>query len=143
MLIAESTRRSRLSVLYGILAQSALSQFDANPPKTRRSAYFQNLITLLEMYRYETLRQPSHRAVLDRRETTKREFQQENMEAEVVERALKAAHNAVYATMSKEQMVEHLKGLFLQITQKDFNLAAKDIRHAKLFLETFAKALRN
>lgn len=143
MLVAESTRRSRLSVLYGILAQSALSQFDTNPPETRRTAYFQNLIKLLEMYRYGTLRQPSHRAVLDRRETTKREFEQEKLEAEVVERALKAAHKVAYETMSKEQMVEHLKQLFLQITQEHFTFAASDIRQAKLFLETFAKALRN
>lgn len=142
MLVGESSRRSSLRVLYGILAQSALQQFDAPEQEERRVAYFHNLITLLEMYRYETLRQPSHRAVFDRRETPRSESKLEKLEADTVERALKTAHDAVYNGQTKEEMVEHLKLLFARVIRKDFDIDPEQIQRAKRFLETFAKALR-
>jgi hypothetical protein len=141
MLIAENTRRSSARVLYGILAQSALSQFDAPLDTQHRSAYFQNLLKLLEMYQYGTLCRPSHRAVLDRHEVTKEEFQMERSEAERVEAAIQAAHNATFQNLSREELVQRLRNIFIRVSEGQ-PVAPEDVASAKNFLTILRKTLR-
>lgn len=141
MLIAENTRRSSARVLYGILAQSALSQFDAPQDALHRNAYFQNLLTLLEMYQYGTLYRPSHRAVLDRREVTKEEFQMEKSEAEKVEAAIRAAHQAAFQNLSREELVQHLRSVFIRVSEGQ-QITGEEIASAKNFLTVLRKSLR-
>lgn len=141
MLIAENTRRSSARVLYGILAQSALSQFDAPQDALHRNAYFQNLLTLLEMYQYGTLCRPSHRAVLDRREVTREEFQMEKSEAAKVEAAIQAAHQAAFQDLSREQLVQHLRSVFMRVSEGQ-QVSPDEVAPAKMFLTVLRRSLR-
>lgn len=142
MLIAENTRRSSARVLYGILAQSALSQFDARQGEAlHRSAYFQNLLTLLEMYQYSTLCRPSHRAVLDRREVTKEEFELEKSEAEKVEAAIQSAHQEVFQDLSREELVDRLRSVFSRVAGGQ-QVSPEEVASAKSFLTVLRRSLR-
>ena len=135
MLIAENTRRSRLPVLYGILAKSALSQFDTQPPNVRRSAYFQNLITLLEMYRYGTLRQPSHRAVLDRREITKATNRFMRIALRQPQAPLSALPRETFLfAKSDVSQSQHEAGSLLSAVTKSVTRLPRDMRREKISL---------
>lgn len=141
MFVAESSRRSNLRVLYGILAQSALEQFNARTEETHRDVYFQNFVRLLEMYRHKSLRRPSPRAVLDRRASSVQELRRKKKEADAIDDALEHARQTVYGELSREQLVDHLKTLFSDV-MKDRPVARGDVRLAKRFLEVFAESLR-
>ena len=147
MLVSENSRRSKVHVLYGILAKSALEQFDAEESALdpERSAYFQNLIRLLEMYRYESLQRPTPRAVLDRHQHQRLDSGRELQEATLVEAALKKAHTSVYPDYDKQELLEHLKGLFSRVLSRESNNAPSilEVRQAKKFLREFAAGLRS
>lgn len=142
MLIAESRRRSNPRVLYGILAESALEQFDDNSTDSEnRRAYFQNLIRLLEMYRYNTLRRTAPRAVLDRRQTDLKALKRDRADNESVEQALSSAHRTVYANLEKDELLQHFKDLFGRISRQA-PVSAEELAKARQFLEVLAQALR-
>jgi hypothetical protein len=145
MLVGEGSRRSNLRVLYGILAQSALKDFESEQPQAEhRNAYLLNLIRLLEMYRYETLRQPSHRAVLDRRQSNRNEANREKLEAEAIEQALRTAHEAIYPNQSRAEVVERLKAIFYRVIRDQVGPeSGEEIETAKRFLEALVAALRS
>jgi hypothetical protein len=145
MLVAEDRRRSNPRVLYGILAESALEQINARAPEdSSRRAYLQNLIRLLEMYRYDSLRRPSPRAVLDRRHTDLRSRERERLANGAVERALDAARAATYEGFDKAQLAEHLKGIFVLLMKGESAAVPQaDIQRAKNFLRAFGTALRD
>jgi hypothetical protein len=134
------SRRSNLRVLYGILAKSALENFDATEQSNRR-IYFLNLIRLLEMYRFDSLKRTSPRAVLDRRQTDVRVLRQERSDTSAVERALHSAHLAVFPDLSKDAFVARLKGLFNRVVNSDSALSHAELRQAQRFLEELSKAL--
>jgi hypothetical protein len=132
-------------VLYGILAESALEQINAAAPEdSSRRAYLQNLIRLLEMYRYNSLRRPSPRAVLDRRQTDLKSRERERLANEAVERALDAARTTIYDGFDKAQLAEHLKEIFVLMMRGEVAaIEQADLQRVKRFLETFGTALRS
>ena len=144
MLIPEGNRRSNLRVLYGILAQSALQQIDAHEAHAeRQAAYFQNLIRLLEMYRYGRLARPSPRAVLDRRQSDIRQLKRDRLDAEAVEAAIRTAHENAYPNVPKDEVVERLVTLFARLSRNELpGVPGDEINAAKRFLEELATALR-
>jgi hypothetical protein len=144
MLVTESRRRSNPRVLYGILAQSALEQLGERPAaEDIRRAYLQNVVRLLEMYRFETLRRTTPRAVLDRSQVSSNSLRREREENELVANALESAHQRVYPDLTRDELVLHLKGLFSQLYREELhNLTREEMRKARSFLESFAAALR-
>lgn len=144
MLVAEQSRRSRPTVLYGILAQSALSQLANTSDAKSRFAYFQNLIRLLDLYRLNTLHRPAPKAVLDRRRTASNSIRREKTEADQVQSALSRAHNVAYHQLEKEELVDYLKVVFLKLSQgREAELAHEDLDSVKRFLSELARALKN
>lgn len=142
MLVSENTRRSRPTVLYGILAKTALSQLDEAPEAKGRSAYFQNLVRLLDLYRLDALRRPTPKAVLDRRRTASNCIRREKVEADAVQSALARAHKAIFDQVEKEQVVDQLIMVFSKLAQgRDGEIAAADLQAAKRFLIELARAL--
>jgi hypothetical protein len=144
MLVADSRRRSDPRVLYGILAESALEQLQSkSPEETERRAYLQNLIRLLEMYQYNSLRRPAPRAVLDRRKADLKSRERELAANVEVEHALDAARQAVYEGFERAQMVEHLKFVFGRLMRNEAaDIEQADLQRVKAFLEAFAESLR-
>jgi hypothetical protein len=143
MLVSEDSRRSRPLVLYGILAKSALSQLNDSRKETDRSAYFQNLIRLIDLYRSDVLNRPAPKAVLDRRPSDPRSVLRERNDAEAVRTALIRAHKIVYPSMTKDEVVEHLKAAFLKISQQRIDeLPVIEVMQLKKFLEELTTALK-
>jgi len=143
VLVAESSRRSNLRVLYGILAQSALEQFvEPRTHDVERTASFLNLIRLLDMYQYGSFQRTSPRAVLDRRQIDLKELKHTHTESLAIEAAMQAAHDAVYPTLSRAQLVESLKLLFSRVSKNEFHaLSSGELKLAQKFLKEFTKAL--
>jgi len=144
MFIAEQSRRGRPTVLYGILAKTALSQLESSSEAKGRSAYFQNLIRLLDLYRLDALHRPTPKAVLDRRRTASNNIRRDKIEADAVQAALTHAHKAVFNDLGKEQVVECLTAVFSKLGRgRDAELASGDLQIAKRFLVELTQALKN
>jgi hypothetical protein len=143
MLVSEDSRRSRPIVLYGILAKSALNQLERPNVDLDQSAYFQNLVRLLDMYRNNALHKPAPKAILDRRPADPRRIRRGKAEADAVQAALATAHEAVYPGMRKEEVVTHLRAIFSKIAQREISqLSVQDVQQAKTFLMELSKALK-
>lgn len=144
MLVADNRRRSNPRVLYGILAESALEQLKSeSPEEDQLRAYFKNLIRLLEMYRYGSLRRPSPRAILDRRQSDLKSREREQLANADVEQALDAARQTVYGDLDKAQTVDLLKSVFEHLIRDELAAVEADaLSRATQFLEAFAAALR-
>jgi hypothetical protein len=143
MLVTDHSRRSNPRVLYGMLAESALEQLNVDSAETtERRAYFENLIRLLDMYRYDSLRRASHRAVLDRRKTDLKSLQREQSANVAVEKALDSAREAAFQGMDRAQVVDQLKAIFVGLMQ-DQPVDGDALTRAKTFLEVFAASLRD
>jgi hypothetical protein len=145
VLVTEARRRSNPRVLYGILAESVLEQLaEKTMPEAERRAYLQNLVRLLEMYRYNTLRRTSPRAVLDRRQTDIESLKRDRAENQAVESAIFTAHQQVYAHLDKHQLVEHLKALFGRLSRNELGaISPEEMLNVKRFLEALMQALRS
>jgi hypothetical protein len=143
MLVSEDNRRSRPIILYGILAKSALNQLEHPGEDFDQSAYFQNLVRLLDLYQSNALHKPAPKAILDRRPADLRGTRRGKAEAEAVQTALSSAHEAVYPGVAKENVVRHLRAIFLKIAQHQINeISPEDVRQAKSFLMELSKALK-
>ena len=143
VLISEDSRRSRPIVLYGILAKSALKQLEDPSGGFDESAYFQNLIRLLDLYQNNALHKPAPRAILDRRPADPRGIRRGKAEADAVQTALAIAHEAVYPGVAKEDVIKHLRAIFAKIAQHQISqVPVEDIRQAKIFLMELSRALK-
>jgi hypothetical protein len=143
MLVSEDSRRSRSIVLYGILAKSALNQLERPSGDLDQSAYFQNLVRLLDLYQNNALHKPAPKAILDRRPADPRGIRRGKAEADAVQAALAIAHEAVYPGVAKEDVVKHLRAIFAKIAQHEISqIPVEDVRQAKSFLMELSKALK-
>jgi hypothetical protein len=143
MLVSEDSRRTRPIVLYGILAKSALNQLEHPTPELDQSAFFQNLVRLLDLYQNNALHKPAPRAILDRRPADSRGIRRGKEDAEAVQSALAIAHEAVYPGGAKDEVVKRLRTIFARIAQQEISqIPAEDVQHAKSFLMELSKALK-
>lgn len=143
MLVSEDSRRTRPIVLYGILAKSALNQLEHPTRELDQSAFFQNLVRLLDLYQNNTLQRPAPRAILDRRPADSREIRRGKEDAEAVQSAIAIAHEAVYPGVAKVEVVKRLRAIFAKIAQQEISqIPAEDVQHAKNFLMELSKALK-
>jgi hypothetical protein len=143
MLVSEDSRRSRPIVLYGILAKSALNQLERPSRDSDQSAYFQNLVRLLDLYQNNALHKPAPKAILDRRPADPRGIRRGKAEADAVQAALAIAHEAVYPGVAKVDVVKRLRAIFAKIAQHEISeIPVEDVRQAKCFLMELSKALK-
>jgi hypothetical protein len=143
MLVSEDSRRSRPIVLYGILAKSALNQLEHPSRDLDQSAFFQNLVRLLDLYQNNALHKPAPKAILDRRVADPRGMRRVKEEADAVQSAIAIAHEAAYPGVPKEQVVKRLQAIFAKIAEREINeIPVDDVRQAKDFLIELSKALK-
>jgi hypothetical protein len=143
MLVSEDSRRSRPIVLYGILAKSALNQLEHPRHDLDQSAFFQNLVRLLDLYLNNALHKPVPKAVLDRRTADPRGIRRIKQEADAVQSAIAIAHEAVFPGMPKEEVVARLQAIFSRIAQREISqIPTDDVGQAKAFLIELSKALK-
>jgi hypothetical protein len=143
MLVSEDSRRSRPIVLYGILAKSALNQLEHPTGDLDQSAFFQNLIRLLDLYQNNALHKPAPKAILDLRPADPRGIRRGREEADAVQTALEIAHEAVYPGVPKEDVVKRLRAIFAKIAQQEISqVPIEDVQRAKSFLLELSKALK-
>ena len=148
MLIGDEGRRSNLSVMYGILASSALAKLNSAQEgegrTSGRDVYFLNLIRLLEMYRYSTFYSPPPNGVLESRPLITNQLSQGNTgsESEMVLNAIQAAHASV-SDLPREQFVECLEVIFNALHLSAAASLDKDsVKKARDFLTCFVAELR-
>ena len=145
MLIDEREQRSDATVLYGILARAALERFDSPPGEgSERDVYFTNLIRLLEMYRYQTLKQIQMQGVLDVRPLGREMLGPEDDKTDLVEQALDSARLAIWPSESKEDVTTLLQSVLKKLR----DLGAQSINEpeklatTRRFLEEFQRQLQ-
>jgi hypothetical protein len=148
MFVSEASRKSSPKVLYGILARSALDQLNKLDAahldgSVDETAYFQNLVRLLDLYRTDALHRPMPKAVLDRRPVDLRSLKQEKAEATAVEQALSRARASAFPNVQKDVVIERLRTIFVQICTEDAEqLSEAEIQSVKKFLKALVSELK-
>ena len=116
MNVQSTLRRSNPRVMCSILAGAMLERFEKKKePEEFRNVYFDNLIRLLEMYRYDALHSHNPLGVLERLDLPSVDFPSAESGIEVIDAVFHAAHSALYPSLDKEQLVKHLREILEQI----------------------------
>lgn len=143
MTIHSAQRSSDPRVLSGIMASAALERLKAEKHQDRtRTIYFDSLIRLLEMYRYDAFSAPDPQGVLERTSFSGPELQPSYAGLDKVKEALSGAHLEVYPALSKEEAVNRLRGILESV--RDDGIGAADqgeLTDARRFFEEFIKRL--
>ncbi len=143
MFIQSARRKSDPRAAAGILARAALKRFEIrDEPDRLRNVYFTNLIRLLEMYKYDALRERNPQGILERREITDIDLAIADSEPglEALDELLRAAHKKYYPKLDKKHLVDHLRTVLEQIQhQGPRSINAVELEKIQLFLAQLQK----
>ena len=142
MSIYSARRESDSRVMSGILATAALERLGSPETDDRtKRAYLDSLMWLLDMYRFDAFSEPEPQGILERVPLSELSgFRPPDSGLQRVRDALKAAHQAVYPSLSKADVVEELKRALLGGLENQ-NIDVKRLEKAREFFSTFKEAL--
>ena len=149
MTLLSMYERDDSRTVYRILADQAVKYLEHPEPSTDTKILFTNLVRLLERWRYDAFSDYVAPGVLEvlstPDESQSADLRTENRRMEAVIPALEAAHARVYQSLSKEQLVETLQALLVQLASSaklNEDDACERVAAARLFFCILSEGLR-
>lgn len=150
MTLLSMYKRDDSRTVYRILAQQAVHHLDHPKPGTESKILFTNLARLLERYRYDAFSYNVAPGILEvfksQSDRARAEYGEpgENAVPHVLP-ALQEAHARVYETLTKEDLVQNLRGLLEQLAAakvQDDARTKEDLAKARRFFVALCEGLR-